>query len=54
VVAQNDKTVHPDLQRFMAKRMKAKTTELASSHVMMISQPKEVLKVIEEAASFKY
>jgi pimeloyl-ACP methyl ester carboxylesterase len=50
VVAKNDKTIHPDLERFMAKRMNAKTTELASCHVMMLSHPKEVLKVIEEVA----
>jgi pimeloyl-ACP methyl ester carboxylesterase len=54
VVAKNDKTINPDLQRFMAKRMKAKTIELQSSHVVMNAQPKEVLKVIEEAANYKY
>lgn len=54
MVAKNDKTVHPDLERFMAKRMKAKITEVASSHVIMLSHPKEVLAVIEEAANFKY
>lgn len=54
VVAKNDKTIHPDLERFMAKRMKAKTIELASCHVMMLSHPAEVLKVVEEAANFKY
>jgi len=30
--------------------MNAKTTELASCHVMMLSHPAEVLKVIEEVA----
>lgn len=50
VVAQNDKTIHPDLERFMAKRMKAKTIEIPSSHVMMLARPADVLKVIEEAA----
>jgi pimeloyl-ACP methyl ester carboxylesterase len=54
VVAKEDKTIHPDLERFMAKRMKAKTTELTSGHVIMISQPTAVLHVIEEAANFKY
>ena len=51
VVAKNDKTIHPDLERFMAKRMNAKTRELASCHVMMLSHPAEVLKVIEEAVA---
>jgi len=53
VVAKNDKTIHPDLERFMAKRMNAKTIELASCHVMMISHPAEVLKLIEDVANFK-
>jgi pimeloyl-ACP methyl ester carboxylesterase len=51
IVAQNDKAVHPNLERFMSKRMNAKTIELASSHVMMLSHPTEVLNVIEEAAN---
>jgi pimeloyl-ACP methyl ester carboxylesterase len=54
IVAKNDKTIHPDLERFMAKRMNARTLEIASSHVMMLSHPTEVLKVIEEAAAHKY
>jgi pimeloyl-ACP methyl ester carboxylesterase len=54
VVAKNDKTIHPDLERFMAKRMKAKTIELESSHIVMNSRPKEVINVIEEAANYKY
>jgi pimeloyl-ACP methyl ester carboxylesterase len=54
IVAKNDKTINPDLQRFMANRIKAKTIELESSHVVMNSRPKEVLKIIEEAVNFKY
>jgi len=54
IVAKNDKTIHPDLERFMAKRMNARTLEIPSSHVMMLSHPGEVLKVIEEAAAYKY
>jgi hypothetical protein len=44
-------SVHPDLQRFVSKRMKADTTELTSSHVPMLSQPDAVLNVIRRAAS---
>lgn len=51
IVAKNDHAISPDLERFEAKRMKAKTVEVASSHVVMLSQPKEVLSIIEEAAS---
>jgi pimeloyl-ACP methyl ester carboxylesterase len=50
-VAKSDRTIHPDLERFMAKRMNAKTIELESCHVMMLSHPAEVLRLIEEAAS---
>ncbi|UPK70923.1 alpha/beta fold hydrolase [Chitinophaga filiformis] len=54
IVAKNDKTIHPDLERFMAKRMNARTLEIPSAHVMMLSHPMEVLKVIEEAANYKH
>jgi pimeloyl-ACP methyl ester carboxylesterase len=50
IVAKNDHAVHPDLERFAAKRMGATTTELASSHVPMLSQPEAVLDVIRAAA----
>ena len=49
IVAKNDQVVSPELQRIMAKKIGAKTTELESSHVPMISKPEEVLKVIREA-----
>jgi pimeloyl-ACP methyl ester carboxylesterase len=51
VVATEDRTVHPDLERFVAKRMGATTVEAASSHVPMLSQPNRVLDVIRKAAS---
>jgi hypothetical protein len=50
IVAKNDRTVHPDLERFFAKRMGATTYELDSSHVPMLSQPERVLDVIRAAA----
>jgi len=50
IVGANDRTVQPDLQRFLAKRMNAKITELESSHVPMLSQPQRVYEVIREAA----
>lgn len=50
IVGANDRTVQPDLQRFVAKRMNAKVTELQSSHVPMLSQPQRVFEVIREAA----
>lgn len=50
IVGTEDRTVQPELQRFLAKRMNAKVTELASSHVPMLSQPQRVYEVIREAA----
>jgi pimeloyl-ACP methyl ester carboxylesterase len=50
MVATEDHAINPDLERFYAKRMKAHTTEVKSSHVMYISHPEQVAKVIEEAA----
>ena len=50
VVAKSDAAISPDLERFMAKRINAKTTEIEASHVVMISHAKEVLSVIEAAA----
>jgi pimeloyl-ACP methyl ester carboxylesterase len=50
IVGKNDRTVHPDLERFVAKRMGATTVEAASSHVPMLSQPGLVLDVIRRAA----
>ena len=49
VVAADDHTINPDLERLMAERAKAKTTVLKSPHVAMIAQPKEVLAVILDA-----
>ena len=51
IVAKNDQTVHPDLQRFVAKRMGATTVETNSSHVIMLSQPDLVIDVIRKAAA---
>jgi pimeloyl-ACP methyl ester carboxylesterase len=51
IVAKNDRTVYPELQRFVAKRMGAKTYETDSSHVPMLSQPKLVIEVIRAAAN---
>jgi pimeloyl-ACP methyl ester carboxylesterase len=49
IVAKNDRTIQPDCERFLAKRMGATTIEVASSHVVMLSQPQVVLDVIRKA-----
>jgi pimeloyl-ACP methyl ester carboxylesterase len=51
IVATKDRTVHPELQRFVAKRMGAATTELDSSHVPLLSNPGLVIDVIRTAAN---
>src|SRR6266436_7253873 len=50
IVAKNDRTVHPELERFVAKRMGATTVETDSSHVPMLSKPALVVDVIRKAA----
>src|ERR1700740_3599224 len=51
IVGTQDRTVHPELQRFARNRMKAPTTEVASSHVPLLSKPDVVLDVIRKAAN---
>jgi len=51
IVGKDDRTVHPDLERFFAKRMGATTYEFDSSHVPMLSQPERVIDVIRTAAN---
>ncbi|MBB3117330.1 alpha/beta fold hydrolase [Pseudoduganella violacea] len=46
IVASKDRMIQPALQQDFAKRMQAKVTTLASSHVPMLSQPKQVAEVI--------
>jgi pimeloyl-ACP methyl ester carboxylesterase len=48
-VSTEDRTINPDLERFMAKRMNAKTIELQSSHLGIISHPREIASLILEA-----
>ncbi len=49
-VSTEDRTINPDLQRFMAKRMSARTIEVKASHVSLISQPEVIATLILEAA----
>ena len=51
IVGSNDRTIQPELQRFLAGRMNAKVTEVASSHVPMLSQPQRVYEVIRDTAA---
>jgi pimeloyl-ACP methyl ester carboxylesterase len=51
MVATADRSINPDQERMMAKRAKAKTVEVNTSHVAYMSHPKETAKLIEEAAT---
>jgi pimeloyl-ACP methyl ester carboxylesterase len=49
-VSTEDRTINPDLERFMAKRMGAKTIEIKASHLSLISHPDEIADLILAAA----
>jgi len=49
-VSTEDRTINPDLERFMAKRMGATTIELNASHLALISQPDAIATLILDAA----
>jgi pimeloyl-ACP methyl ester carboxylesterase len=50
IVATEDRSLNPDLQRFMYQRSKSKVTELVGSHAIYLSQPEAVAAVIIGAA----
>jgi pimeloyl-ACP methyl ester carboxylesterase len=49
-VSTKDRTINPELERFLAKRMNATTIELASSHVSLLSHPRQIADLILRAA----
>jgi pimeloyl-ACP methyl ester carboxylesterase len=51
VITTNDRTVPPELQKAEAAAMKATSITVPSSHVPMLSHPKEVADFIEQAAA---
>jgi pimeloyl-ACP methyl ester carboxylesterase len=51
LVASNDEMIPPPAQRKMAERIKAQVTEVAGSHSVYVSKPREVAKIIEKAAA---
>jgi pimeloyl-ACP methyl ester carboxylesterase len=50
LVASDDQAIPPDAERQFAKRMDATTVEVPASHVVMVSHPDEVARLIETAA----
>jgi pimeloyl-ACP methyl ester carboxylesterase len=49
-VSTEDRTIDPDLERFMAKRMEATTIEVKASHLSLISHPQAIADLILAAA----
>jgi pimeloyl-ACP methyl ester carboxylesterase len=49
-VSTEDRTINPNLERFMAKRMNATTIEIKASHLSLISQPHVIANLILAAA----
>lgn len=49
-VSKDDQTISPDLERFLAARMKAKTIELNAGHLSLVSHPREIANLILAAA----
>jgi len=50
VVAQEDRAINPNLERYFAARMKANTTEVKASHVVFMSHPEAIVGVIDLAS----
>ena len=53
IYGDQDKNIPPQIMEFMAKRAQSRKTEVVkgASHVVMISNPKAVAKMIELAAA---
>jgi pimeloyl-ACP methyl ester carboxylesterase len=51
VIASKDRAVSPELEKAEAAAMKATSITVSSSHVPMLSQPKPVADLIEQAAA---
>ena len=50
-ISTNDRTTSPQLEHFLAQRMHAKTIEVASSHLSMLSHPDEIANLILDATA---
>jgi pimeloyl-ACP methyl ester carboxylesterase len=52
-VSRQDRTIAPEFERFLAKRMNATTIELDAGHLSMVTKPREVADLIIRAAGIK-
>lgn len=53
VVAKEDRTISPELERFLAKRMNATTVEVDAGHLAMVAKPQAVADLILQAAGYR-
>ncbi|TCC93094.1 alpha/beta hydrolase [Pedobacter hiemivivus] len=53
LVATEDKSIAPEIQRAMYKRSNTKVTDVKGSHVIFMSQPEKVAAVVMQAAQGK-
>lgn len=53
IVATEDKSIRPEVQRNMYRRSKTKVTEIRGSHAVFVSKPDAVAEVIIQAATGK-
>jgi pimeloyl-ACP methyl ester carboxylesterase len=51
LIAKDDRAIHPDLMRTMAKRAGSNSVEVKGSHAVFMSQPDAVVRLIEKAAN---
>jgi pimeloyl-ACP methyl ester carboxylesterase len=49
-VSKQDRTTSPELERFLANRMRAKTIEVDAGHLSLITHPEEITDLILDAA----
>lgn len=52
-VSKQDRTINPDLERFMAARMKATTIEVDTGHLSLVSHPQQIANLVVAAARGK-
>lgn len=51
-ISKQDRTTAPELERFLAERMQARTIELEASHLSIITHPQEITNLILSAAGY--
>jgi len=49
LVAAEDRAIHPELQRFLSLRIGARATEIKSSHAPFVSQPEQIVRIVQDA-----